>query len=294
VRLASSCPKPDDLERFLLADLPEDDADRLLAHVSHCSSCSQTAGSLKAEDKLTEAMHWVRATSDNVPVSALVETLMARLSGLASVTGESATVPFESTGAQVATRAADSTEEIYDFLAPAQLPDELGRLGPYRVLKVLGFGGMGVVFLAEDPHLQRRVALKTMKSALARNPRACDRFLREARAAAGVKHDHIVTIYQVGEDRGVPFLAMELLAGESLEDRLRHDGKLPAADVARIGQEIAQGLAAAHAHGLVHRDIKPGNIWLEARNKRQEARCEADSPLATHHSPVITAHHSPE
>ncbi len=153
--------------------------------------------------------------------------------------------------------------ELTEFLAPAQAPDEIGRLGPYRVLAVLGHGGMGVVFRAEDPQLARLVALKAMLPAVARQPSARERFFREARAAAALKHQHIVSIYQVGEDRGAPFLAMEFLEGEPLDVRIAREGKLPAAEIVRIGRQIAQGLAAAHDKGLIHRDIKPANIWLE-------------------------------
>ena len=160
-------------------------------------------------------------------------------------------------------RHAAGDKELYDFLAPPQGPGELGRLGPYRVLRVFGAGGMGVVFQAEDPHLERSVALKAMKPALAASASARQRFLREAKATAAIKHDHIVTIHQVGEDRGVPFLAMEFLEGEALDERLKREKKLPLAEVLRIGREIAEGLAAAHERGLIHRDIKPGNIWLE-------------------------------
>jgi serine/threonine protein kinase len=154
--------------------------------------------------------------------------------------------------------------EYYDFLAPAEASDELGRLGPYRVLGVLGTGGMGVVFQAEDPSLQRVVALKALLPTLAISPSARQRFMREARAAAALDDDHIVHIYQVGEDRGIPYMAMQLLKGEPLEARLKGEPVLPVAEVLRIGREIAEGLAVAHAHGLIHRDIKPANIWLEA------------------------------
>jgi WD40 repeat protein/serine/threonine protein kinase len=151
-----------------------------------------------------------------------------------------------------------------DFLSPAQAEDELGRLGPYRVLRVLGKGGMGVVFHAEDVALRRAVALKAMlPAAAAGTPAARERFLLEARSAAAIEHDHIVTIYQVGEDRGVPFLAMQFLKGQSLEQRLEKEPKLPLAEAVRIGREVALGLAVAHTHGLIHRDIKPANIWLE-------------------------------
>jgi formylglycine-generating enzyme required for sulfatase activity len=160
--------------------------------------------------------------------------------------------------------AAAPDRNAFDFLAPAAKHDEIGRLGPYRVLKVLGAGGMGVVFRAEDLHLERTVALKAMLPSMASTPGAKERFFREARAAAALKHPHVVTIFQVGEDRGAPFLAMEFLDGESLDDRLKRETRLPAPEILRIGREIARGLAAAHEKGLIHRDIKPANLWLEA------------------------------
>ncbi len=103
-----------------------------------------------------------------------------------------------------------------------------------------------------------------MRPSLAASAEYHRRFLREARLAAAIDHEHIVTVYQVGEDRGVPFLAMQLLRGQTLEDRLeRAGGRLPLPEVLRVGREIAEGLAAAHARGLVHRDVKPANVWLE-------------------------------
>jgi serine/threonine protein kinase/WD40 repeat protein len=173
--------------------------------------------------------------------------------------------------------------EYYDFLAPAEQSDELGRLGPYRVLSVLGAGGMGVVFLAEDPTLKRKVALKVMLPTLAASASGRQRFLREAQTAAAIEHDHIVPIFQVGEERGVPFIAMPFLKGESLADRLKRAPVLPLAEVIRIGAETATGLAAAHAAGLIHRDIKPANLWLEGAEGRVKildfglARAGADS-----------------
>jgi serine/threonine protein kinase/formylglycine-generating enzyme required for sulfatase activity len=138
---------------------------------------------------------------------------------------------------------------------------------------------MGMVFKAEDSGLQRLVALKAMLPSVADTPSARERFFREARAAAALKHPHIVTVHQVGEERGAPFLAMEFLEGESLEERLKREpggatpGALPLPDVIRIGREIAEGLTAAHAKGLIHRDIKPANIWLET----------------THHTPLANS-----
>jgi urea transport system substrate-binding protein len=154
------------------------------------------------------------------------------------------------------------------FLSPPTGPDELGWLANYRVLSIVGRGGMGLVFRAEDITLRRIVALKVILPEYASNPLARDRFLREARACAALKSDHVVTIYQVGQDNDVPFLAMEFLEGQTLESRLVNNERLLIPEICRIGKEAAAGLAAAHAQGLIHRDIKPANIWLEVKTGR--------------------------
>ncbi len=156
----------------------------------------------------------------------------------------------------------------YEFLDPPQAPGELGRLAHYRVLKVLGRGGMGIVFQAEDLHLQRPVALKVMSPALAQVAAYRQRFLREARAMASVRNDRIVTIHEVGQDKDLPYLAMELLEEERLDVWLQHVPKPSLDHVLRIGLQIAQGLQAAHERGLIHRDIKPANIWLQGGEDR--------------------------
>jgi len=149
------------------------------------------------------------------------------------------------------------------FLSPPQSPEEIGRLSNYRVFQILGEGGMGMVLEAEDIKLKRRVAIKVMKPEIARKEQHRARFLREAQAAAAVEHDHIIPIYQIGEENGVPFIAMPFLKGEPLDAHLRNQQMEPA-EVMLIGRQAAEGLAAAHAQGLIHRDIKPGNIWLES------------------------------
>ena len=162
----------------------------------------------------------------------------------------------------------DSDGESLGFLRPAQQPDELGRLGHFRVLKELGRGGMGMVFLAEDVRLLRPVAIKVMLPRHAAKSISKDRFLREARVAASIENDHIITIHEVDEDNGVPYLTMPVLKGESLSDRLKREQRLPLPDVLRIGLEICEGLQAAHDRGLVHRDLKPANLWLEGTRGR--------------------------
>lgn len=193
----------------------------------------------------------------------LLGEVQLRLNALAEMERLLATGALESTPSHTDAQEDAHTSAMAVALRPPQGRDELGRLGGYRVLRLLGQGGMGAVFLAEDLHLERHIALKVMGPGLAAKPDARRRFLREAKATAKLKNDHVVAIYQVGEDNGVPFLAMEYLEGEPLDSRLRRCEKMPLDELLQIGREVAQGLAAAHAKGLVHRDIKPANIWLE-------------------------------
>lgn len=165
--------------------------------------------------------------------------------------------------------AASVSVSIYSFLSPPESKDELGRLGVYCITKLLGAGGMGMVFQAEDTQLRRSVALKVMRPEIAAITNAHDRFLREARTMASMEHDHVVAVFQVGEERGVPFLAMPLLQGMSLDTVLKKNISVPLMASLRIGYQIASGLAAAHARGLIHRDIKPANIWIETKNNNR-------------------------
>src|SRR5262249_49331374 len=142
-------------------------------------------------------------------------------------------------------------------------PGGLGRLGHYEILEVVGRGGMGIVFRAHDDHLRRIVAIKVMAPQLAASALARQRFTREARAAAAVSHDHVVTIHAVEEAQGLPYLVMQYVSGVSLQERLEQSGTLAVKEVLRIGMQTAAGLAAAHAQGLIHRDVKPANILLE-------------------------------
>ena len=142
------------------------------------------------------------------------------------------------------------------------------KLAQYKILHKLGQGGMGWVLLAEDTQLGRRVALKVMRRPQAAEKESRQRFLREAKSAAALKHDNIITIYQVGEDQGIPFLAMELLEGGTLQQRLEYPKPLSLGAAVRIAREIASGLGIAHERGVVHRDIKPANVWLESPKGR--------------------------
>ncbi|HAH48803.1 MAG TPA: hypothetical protein DCM07_28980, partial [Planctomycetaceae bacterium] len=156
----------------------------------------------------------------------------------------------------------DSQSMNLDFLTPSDDPNLLGSLGEYQIYNIIGQGGMGIVFRALDPKLNRIVAIKVMSPLLAVNPNAKKRFLREAQAAAAVSHPHIVTIHAVDEDK-LPYLVMEYVVGQSLQQKLDKVGSLKVTEILRIGSQIAEGLAAAHKQGLIHRDIKPANILLE-------------------------------
>jgi urea transport system substrate-binding protein len=152
----------------------------------------------------------------------------------------------------------------FPFLDPPLRPDEIGRLEDFRVIRELGSGGMGLVFEAEQLSLRRRVALKVLRPELASDRDHRERFLREARAAAAITSDHVITIYHISEE-GLPFFAMQFLEGESLEARLEGPNRITLRSALEVTRQAAAGLAAAHEQGLIHRDIKPSNLWLEAK-----------------------------
>src|SRR5271167_1725645 len=135
------------------------------------------------------------------------------------------------------------------------------KLGPYEIQSPLGAGGMGEVYRARDTRLERTVAIKILPAHLSDNPEAKQRFDREARAVSSLNHPNICTLHDVGHQEGADYLVMELLEGETLADRLIR-GPLPPAQVLKYGIEICEGLETAHKKGVVHRDLKPGNIML--------------------------------
>ncbi|HEV3436144.1 MAG TPA: protein kinase [Gemmata sp.] len=189
------------------------------------------------------------------------------------------------------TSASDAVE-IRAFLKPSTRPDSLGRLAHYEILQIIGQGGFGTVMKAFDERLHRIVAIKVMAPQLATSGAARARFLREARAAAVVMNENVVGIHAVSsDDEPIPYLVMEFVPGQTLQDKLDKVGPLSATEVLRIGLQIARGLSAAHVQGLIHRDIKPANILLENGVERVKitdfglARAADDASIS--HSGVV-------
>ncbi len=233
---------------------------------SRCGHSIEVSDSLRGQSvRCARCGHSLSPQETASPVTEIGGAILNRPADAASESGDFGLTGHVGSDETPLPRAAGDLS--FPFLSPPQGPDEIGRLAHYRVMRLMGQGGMGVVFEAIDTHLQRSVALKVMKPDIAKDEAARQRFLREARVTASVQSDHIVVIHQVGQINNVPFLAMELLRGEPLDKWLEQHGRPSLMEALRIGTEIARGLAAAHQLGLIHRDIKPANIWLEARSQ---------------------------
>ena len=242
----NSCPTTDQLRQLLDGSSADSEQPLLLSHVDSCDSCQKRLEALVAgSESWDEAIAHLRRVPESVSEPGLEEAVR-RMKADDSATP----VPLEE-------------GRVLDFLEPSDSPGSLGRLGPYEVSEVVGKGGMGVVFKAFDPALHRIVAIKVLAPYLAGNSQARKRFIREAQAIAAVSHDHVITIHAIDESAEQPKIVMQYISGRSLQEKLDAEGSLDVKEVLRIGMQTASGLAAAHAQGLVHRDVKPSNILLE-------------------------------
>src|SRR6266850_3989872 len=231
-----------DLAALLVEGGAPANQDSTLGHLESCPECQRRLEALAASDEWWQdcQTHLGSSGSKGRDLTDILEQDLAEHTGDAWI---------------------DSDEA--ELLSPPSHPEMLGRIGRYEVEKLLGRGGMGVVFKAFDSELHRPVAIKVLASHLAGSGAARQRFGREARATAAVVHEHVVSIHDVAVSAKPPYLVMQYVPGESLQTYVDRQGPLEACDVVRIGHQIAAGLAAAHAQGLIHRDIKPGNIMLE-------------------------------
>lgn len=230
---ASQCDRQR-LQKLLDGELPESAQTDVAAHVETCAACRFQLESIAADQTLWQEVQSA-LSDDNGGLS---------ISSKESDRADSPSIPL-------------------DFLSPSDNPAMLGRIGEFEILELIGCGGMGIVLKGYDHELNRYVAVKVLHPYCATSAAARRRFAREAQAAAAVVHQHVVAIHAVGVSHHPPYLVMPFIPGESLQQRLNRQGPLDVVDVLRIGQQVAEGLAAAHAQGLVHRDIKPGNILLE-------------------------------
>lgn len=242
--MTGPCPTTERLAAALRGQPRDDDAE-LATHLSECCACQAHLETLAGGSEWLEMKarkHSRLAPRASEPLRQVIQSLESRCG--ASDAEAQSPLPL-------------------DFLQRSDEPGSLGRFGPYEVIAHIASGGTGIVLKARDPALNRIVALKLLSPTLAANALARARFVREARAAAAVVHEHVVPIYAVDECAGLPYLVMQFIHGRSLADRIRATGSLRLEEILRIGAQTAAGLVAAHAQGLIHRDVKPGNILLE-------------------------------
>lgn len=266
-----TCPPKRDLEQLLQGNLSQWTSLGLRQHVESCVYCQRALAKLRLhtspDDSINLPSELINTESNSVTRNTdSMPKLELETDHLFLGTKGQATTAYNSDGSSVPEFkiSPEGTKVSLSFLSSPQGPDELGRLGSYKIIKLLGAGGMGLVFEAEDTLLRRQVALKVMKPEIAIKANHRQRFLQEARSGAAIPHDNIATVFQVGMENNVPYLAMQFLNGESLGSRLHRDGKIPVEESLRIIREVALGIAAAHETNLIHRDIKPDNIWLES------------------------------
>ncbi len=242
------CPTPNELRALLDGTMPEGIATALQRHVDQCRTCQKALETLTVGgESWVGVVHELKQPAGSGSEHHLQEA-MSRMKSDDSGPGE---------------RASPDAPTRLDFLSPSDQPGSLGKLGNYEISEVVGQGGMGVVLKAFDASLHRVVAVKILASHLAHHATARKRFIREAQAAAAVCHENVVTIHAIDEIGPQPKIVMQFVSGGSLQERLDQEGPFDLKEILRIGMQTAAGLAAAHAQGLVHRDVKPANILLE-------------------------------
>jgi len=259
VQPGSDCPTDEQLGQLVDETISCEAQAALVGHLDRCRGCRRRLENAAGSTKLWTAV--TRSLRQPLPASSPeLQRVTATM-----LSSQCDTITERRPAGRLETE--DGTP-AFNFLTPCDNPDRLGRLGRYEVIELLGQGGMGFVFKADDSSLSRLVALKVLLTPLVQDEKARERLRREARAAASVHSEHVVAIHVVEDTAPMPYLVMELVEGTSLHDLLRQAARPSWEEIARIGAEIADGLEAAHATGLVHRDVKPSNILLERGSGR--------------------------
>ena len=262
------CPPKTTLVDFLLGKLEPPQLDDCEKHLEHCQPCGDTVRGINASDTLVNIAGRCSSSDKKDPSEnsdqMVVKLLIDKLADL----GESADSQHSTDNKYLSkdSPASVRVQEIVAFLQPGENENSLGRIGHYEVIEVLGVGATSVVFRASDKQLHRDVALKVLRPSLGEDAR--ERFLNEARSAAALAHENVITIHQVATEGRLAYMAQQWLPGETLESRIQREPELSIDQIKQISIDVANGLAAAHAKGLIHRDIKPANIWIESNNSR--------------------------
>ena len=234
----------------------------MITHIDQCTQCQLELDTLQAS-----ANDWINNAAESSPTTYSSSSLTTRLDKIKL--DRAGLVGNVEAGSPVS-RFQDMTpwfDPIEDADQTSSHGPIIGRIAEFDLLKLIGRGGMGAVFKAFDRKLERMVALKMMSPSLLADPNSSKRFLREARSAAGINHPNAVAVHCVDEIRGLPYLVMEYVAGESLDELLRRTPKLPLDASLTIVEQLAEGLAAAHKTGVIHRDVKPANVLIESGTK---------------------------
>ncbi|MFK7817742.1 MAG: protein kinase, partial [Planctomycetaceae bacterium] len=226
------------LERLLAEQLQGDEETAVLVHIETCEGCrnqlAAIAGHAELDPEIRE--HFTDESFDGPGAATVLE-------------GEAEEADIE---------------QIKALLGPTDDPQMLGRIGHYEINGIVGRGSTGIVFKATDKRLNRFVAIKMLAPSYAGSGPARQRFAREARSIAAVRDEHVIPVFGVDEHKGLPFIVMEYMPGGSLAQGIEEQGRLDTCEVVRLGMQIARALQAAHAQGIVHRDVKPANVLLEA------------------------------
>ena len=265
------CPHPKTLSSLLVDGNPPAEAATLWKHLEECPRCRCELDRISDDPEL---QHWRDTGSSSIVPESEVDALAVLVERLANSGSTVHSIDTKSTTAD------DSVDDrIIASFEPSVDPNDLGSMGQYRIRRLLGHGGMAMVFEAIDTDLDRVVALKILRTKHS-DASSRDRFIREARALAGLKHPNVISIYSVSSNSdGQPFIAMEMVHGGSVQEVLKRDQETTPRLAAQWIAEVANGLAAAHDAGLIHRDIKPSNILLSEQGSSFVAKL-ADFGLA--------------
>lgn len=254
-----TCPSSEELRQFNCGLLAEERLEPIGRHIDSCSRCEAQLSTFCSDDSIGILVR--RQADPGVAAGSALKHAQELIQQL-SLNFHQCCVQIT----QQPTSFDSELQRIKRMLEPSCDPQEIGRLGHYRIFEVLGEGGMGIVFRAEDTRLHRPVALKVLRPEIARSDEMTMRMQREAITLATVQHDSIVPIYEISIAQGIPYIAMKFIAGNSLAREIA-DGPMQPVRAARMVLESSQAIAYSHSLGVIHRDLKPANILVDPNDR---------------------------